>query len=99
MPPSSCDPRPSNDLSIALRKGECKCTYPVSSFAAYHQLSPPTYAFITYLDSTPLLNTVHEALSQPGWRNAMLEKMTALDDNGTWDLVFCPTGKKAIGCK
>ena len=29
----------------------------------------------------------------------MIEEMTALDDNGTWDLVSCPTGKKAIGCK
>ena len=24
--------------------------------------------------------------------------MQALDDNGTWDLVPLPTGKKAIGC-
>ena len=25
--------------------------------------------------------------------------MQALDDNGTWDLVPLPTGKKAIGCR
>ena len=25
--------------------------------------------------------------------------MRALDDNGTWDLVPLPTGKKAIGCR
>ena len=25
--------------------------------------------------------------------------MTALDDNGTWDLVSCSTGKKAMDCK
>ena len=24
--------------------------------------------------------------------------MQALDDNGTWDLMSLPTGKKAIGC-
>ena len=65
-------------------------------------LSPivsPTYAFITYLDSTSIPNTVHEALSHLGWRNAMIEEMTALDDNGTWDLVSCPARKKIIGCK
>ncbi|KAA0041890.1 Cysteine-rich RLK (RECEPTOR-like protein kinase) 8 [Cucumis melo var. makuwa] len=55
----SCDPGPSDDLPIALRK----------------------------------------SLSHPGWKNAMIEEMTALDDNGTWDLVSCPTGKEAIGCK
>ena len=25
--------------------------------------------------------------------------MQALDDNGTWNLVYLPTGKKAIGCR
>ena len=25
--------------------------------------------------------------------------MQALDDNGTWDLVPLPTGKKVIGCR
>ncbi|KAL0533503.1 hypothetical protein IC582_027535 [Cucumis melo] len=27
------------------------------------------------------------------------KEMTAIDDNGTWDLVSCPAGEKAIGCK
>ena len=101
MPPSSCNLGPSDDISIALHKGKHKCTYPVSSFVSYHRLSPPTYAFITSLDSTSIPNSVHEALSHPGWQNAnaMIEEMTALDDNGTWDLVSCPAGKKVIGCK
>ncbi|KAL0558993.1 hypothetical protein IC582_003582 [Cucumis melo] len=59
----------------------------------------PQHAFITSLDSTSIPNTIHEALSHPGWRNAMIEEMTALYDNGTWDLVSRPIGKKAIGCK
>ena len=29
----------------------------------------------------------------------MIEEMTTLDDNDTWDLVSRPIGKKAIGCK
>ena len=28
----------------------------------------------------------------------MVEEMQALDDNGTWNLVQLPVGKKAIGC-
>ncbi|KAL0558833.1 hypothetical protein IC582_003415 [Cucumis melo] len=99
MPPLSCDPGPSDDPLIALRKGKHKCTYPVSSFIFYHQLSPPTYAFITSLDSISIPKTVHEALSHSSWQNVMIEEMTALDDNGAWHLVSRPAGKKAIGCK
>ena len=29
----------------------------------------------------------------------MVEEMQGLDDNGTWDLVPLPTGKKTIGCR
>ena len=29
----------------------------------------------------------------------MIEGMDALTDNGTWDLVCLPAGKKAIGCR
>ena len=44
-------------------------------------------------------NTSQEALSYPGWRSAMIEEMDALNENGTWNLVYLPTGKKAIGCR
>ena len=42
---------------------------------------------------------VFEALAHIGWRSAMIEEMDALTDNGTWDLVCLPIGKKAIGCR
>ena len=29
----------------------------------------------------------------------MIEEMDALTDNGTWDLVHLPVGKKVIGCR
>ena len=29
----------------------------------------------------------------------MIEEMTALNDNDTWNLVSRPAGKKVIGCK
>ena len=74
MPPSSCNPGPSDDLPIALCKGKCKCTYPISSFVSYHPLSPPTYSFITSLESTSIPNSDHEALFHPGWRNEWLRR-------------------------
>lgn len=59
----------------------------ISLFVSYHQLSSPTYSFITSLDSTSILNIVHETFSHLGWLNAMIEEINALHDNGTWDLV------------
>ena len=38
-------------------------------------------------------------LSHPSWYSAMIEEMDALNENGTWNLVHLPTGKKTIGCR
>ncbi|TNV97790.1 hypothetical protein C5H24_12690, partial [Xylella fastidiosa] len=35
----------------------------------------------------------------PKWKGAMVEEMTALKKNGTWELVSLPRGKKPVGCK
>ena len=40
-----------------------------------------------------------EALAHLDWCSAMKEEMDALTNNGTWDLVRLPVGKKAIGCR
>ncbi|RVW96868.1 Retrovirus-related Pol polyprotein from transposon RE1 [Vitis vinifera] len=49
----------------------------------------------------PLLfgKSTHEALSHPGWRQAMVDEMAALHSNGTWDLVVLPSGKSTVGCR
>ena len=96
---SSSDPDLSDDLPIALRKGKRQCTYPISSFVSYNHLSPSSCSFIASLDTISIPKTVREALSHPGWHDAMVEEMNALDENGTWDLVDLPSGKRAIGCK
>ena len=56
----------------------------------------PLVHFIVSLDSSSFPNTVREALSHFGWCSAKVDEMQALDDNGTWDLMPLPTGKKAI---
>ncbi|CAH9074829.1 unnamed protein product [Cuscuta epithymum] len=87
------------DLPIALRKGTRSCTHPISSFVSYSQLSPASCSFVASIDSISVPKSVKEALSHPEWRHAMVEEMNALDLNGTWDLVYLPSGKKSIGCK
>ena len=62
-------------------------------------LSPHSCSFIASLVSISLLNKVSKALAHPIWRTTMLEEMDALTDNGTWNLVRLPAGKKAIGCR
>ena len=51
------------------------------------------FAFITTLSSISLTNTIHETLSHPGWKQAMV----ALHSIGKWDLFPLPVGKSPIG--
>ncbi|RVW41993.1 Retrovirus-related Pol polyprotein from transposon TNT 1-94 [Vitis vinifera] len=59
--------------------------------------APALLLLMTY----PLLfgKSTHEALSHPGWRQAMVDEMAALHSNGTWDLVVLPSGKSTVGCR
>ena len=50
------------------------------------------------MNSISLSNKVSEALTLLSWRSVIIEEMDALTDNGTWDLVRLPAGKKPIGC-
>ncbi|RVW35798.1 Retrovirus-related Pol polyprotein from transposon RE1 [Vitis vinifera] len=80
----------------------CRCS---SSLAEVPADSPPIPSaspasarllLLTY----PLLfgKSTPEALSHLGWRQAMVDEMTTLHSNGTWDLVVLPSGKSTVGC-
>ena len=93
------DPVLCDDLPIPLRKGICQCAHPISTFCSYDRLSSQSCSFIASLDSISSPSKVSEALAHLGWCSAMIEEMDVLTDNGTWDLVRLPVGKKAIGCR
>ena len=82
------------DLPIALRKGTRSTSNPhlIYNFLTYPRLSSPYFAFVSTLSSVYVPQTVHEALSHSGWKQAMVEEMVALHSSGTWDLVTLPTG-------
>lgn len=40
-----------------------------------------------------------EALNHPGWYDAMLEEIHALEESHTWDLVDLPSTKRPVGYK
>jgi len=50
------------------------------------------------LSSITIPKNVQEALDHPGWQQAMIVEMQALENNGTWELVSLPPGKKTVGC-
>ncbi|RVX17381.1 Retrovirus-related Pol polyprotein from transposon RE2 [Vitis vinifera] len=66
---------------------------PIPSASPAPALPPSADLPIALRKSTP------EALSHPGWRQTMIDEMTALHSNGTWDLVVLPSGKFTIGCR
>ena len=42
---------------------------------------------------------MHEALSHPSWKQAMVEEIATLHSTSTWDLVILPIGKSPVGCR
>ncbi|KAJ9689309.1 hypothetical protein PVL29_014807 [Vitis rotundifolia] len=92
---------PSADLPIALRQGNRSTRNPHSiyNFLSYHRLSSPYSAFVSAISSISLPKSTPEALSHPGWRQAMVDEMAALHSTGTWDLVVLPSGKSTVGCR
>lgn len=65
---------------------------------SFHCLSPLHYACLSSLSSVSIPKHVGDALSHPGWRQAMLEEMCALQSSGTRDFTPLPLGKTVVGC-
>ena len=86
---------------ITIRKGtrSSRNVHPIYTFLSYHHLSSPYSAFISTLSSISLPHTVHEALSHPGWKQAMVEEIVVLHSTGTWDIVPLLAGKSPVGCR
>ncbi|GFZ18297.1 hypothetical protein Acr_27g0000360 [Actinidia rufa] len=83
---------------IALRKGKRTCTlHPISQFISCDHLSPSLCAFTISLTIVP--KSVSKAMSVPSWTQAMVEEMTALHDNGTWEMVPFSSRKSIVCCR
>ena len=89
------------DIPIVIGKGtrSSRNPHPIYNFLTYHRLSFQYSAFVSTLSSIYVPQTVHEALSHPDWKQAMVKEMTTLHSNDTWDLVTLPTGKTPVGCR
>ncbi|RVW23686.1 Retrovirus-related Pol polyprotein from transposon TNT 1-94 [Vitis vinifera] len=90
-PPEAMPPRP---LQVYHRRPRVVAPLPFPEAPA-DSLPIPSASPAPALPSPmtyPLLfgKSTHEALSHPGWRQAMVDEMAALHSNGTWDLVVLP---------
>jgi len=86
---------------IDIRKGtrSTRNPHPIYNFLSYHRVSPSYFSFISSVSSITIPKIVKEALDHPGWRQAMISEMQALEHNKTWELVPLPFGKKTVGCR
>jgi len=66
---------------------------------SYNNFSLPCCAVLAKLSYASIAQSVHEALGNPKWKEAMKEEMKTLYKNNTWSLVELPEGKKVVGCK
>ena len=94
-------PQLSDDLPISIRKGTRSTSNPrpIYNFLSFHRLSLPYFACVSTLSSVSTPKSTSEALSHPGWKQAMAEEMDALYSNDTWELVALPPGKSPVGCR
>lgn len=51
------------------------------------------------MDAIVIPKSIEEALKDLKWKEAMLEKIRALNKNQTWELVSRPKGVKPVGCR
>jgi len=82
---------------IALRKGirSTRNSHSIYNCLSHHRLSP-YFSFVSSISPLTIPKNIHEALDHPGWRQAMIVEMQALESSGTWELVPLPLGKKTV---
>jgi len=60
---------------------------------------PEFYGYHCNLSQVKEPKSVSEALTSPEWVDAMRAEIDSLHNNGVWDLVPLPEGRKAVGSK
>ncbi|CAN1140144.1 Retrovirus-related Pol polyprotein from transposon TNT 1-94 [Linum perenne] len=73
--------------------------HPISAFTSFQNLSASHKHFSLSVTAITEPQTFDEAVKEECWRIAMQTELQALNDNQTWQIVDCPTGKKPVGCK
>ena len=87
-------------MSIALRKrARSYVKYPMSNHLTYAKLSPQYKRFVASIDNIAVPRNIQETMSDPKWKVAAMEEMSALVKNNTWEIVKLPLNKRVVGCR
>ena len=92
---------PESYLLIVLRKSMRSTRNPSPHYIAlsYHRLSLSFYTCFFSLSFVTIPKIVREALAHPSWHKAMTNELSALHNNGTWELVTLLSGKFIVSCR
>ena len=88
------------DIPYAMRKGIISYTkHPISNFMTYEHLSHSVQALVTNLSGVEIPKNVQDAWRNLEWKKAIIAEMQALEENGTWVVIWQPKDKTQMGCK
>ncbi|XP_021730430.1 uncharacterized protein LOC110697355 [Chenopodium quinoa] len=87
---------PSTSSSSSCSSGTA---YPIAHFVNCEKISMRHRIFLATVLVGIEPRNFREAKTDEGWKKAMQQEISALEDNGTWVMEVLPPGKKALGCK
>ena len=73
--------------------------YPLAHKVNCERFSVAHRAFLAAITTCTEPTSYKEAVTDPGWREAMQKEIRALEDNGTWTMETLPPGKRALGSR
>lgn len=82
-----------------LQDYQCLVKYPIQAHLSYNNLTPSYKDYINQISTIYEPPYFHQAVSDPKWRHAMVEEITALEASNTWSIESLPQGKRTVGCR
>ncbi|XP_074306310.1 uncharacterized protein LOC141641553 [Silene latifolia] len=85
---------PPSDSSTPSSPSGTPCA--IANYINCNKFSAPHRLFLAAITEPPYFRL---AISDPKWCQAMQDEISALENNGTWELTELPADKKALGCR
>ncbi|XP_074305338.1 uncharacterized protein LOC141640433 [Silene latifolia] len=73
--------------------------YAIANYLNCNKFSTPHHHFLVAITAGIEPPSFRVAITNPQWCQAMKDEITALENNGTWELTTLPPNKKALGCR
>ena len=90
---------PSPDSPTPTSQPPSGMPYPIAHYVSCDKFSVKHRNFIAAVTAGKEPTSFKEVMKDDGWRKAMQEEISALENNGTWVMEYLPPGKKALGSK